>query len=166
MRTLPVILFAALALGACDSGTPVEGTPAEQPSATVPAAEPALGMTADEAPTTPDVSPATSERLPVGEYRVAGADGADVNLPHGIGVSVGADTIAVSSQCVTPRWTYRYEGGRLLTEPIHEPICDRGRYPAEEALSAVFDDPQTIVRTPANGIEISGGGHTVTLFSQ
>ncbi len=104
--------------------------------------------------------------LPVGEYRLAGADGADVNLGHAITVSVSAERIETFSQCVTPRWNYRYEDGQLRTEPIIEPICDRGRYPAEDALAAVFDDPQEVRRTPENGFYLTGGGHSITLFTQ
>ena len=104
--------------------------------------------------------------LAPGEYRLAGADGQDVNLGHAITVTVTDDEIRVFSQCVTPRWTYRYADAKLVTEPVLEPICERGRYPAEEALSAVFDGPESVVRTPENGIYIEGAGHSVTLFSQ
>lgn len=110
--------------------------------------------------------PEAQQSLPVGEYRVAGADGADIDLGHGISLSVTEDTIALASQCVTPRWTYRYVDGRLRTERIVEPICERGRHPAESAAMAVFDDPQEVLRTPANGLFVEGGGHSVTLFSQ
>lgn len=122
-------------------------------SGTAPAARPApgVGLRAGELP---------------GEYRVAGVDGGEVDLPHAITVSIGPDTIRYVSQCVTGAWTYRAEGERLVTKPIVEAVCDRGRYPEEEALDAVFASPESIRRTPANGIEIAGGGHRVTLFSQ
>ena len=75
--------------------------------------------------------------------------------------------IETVSQCVTQRWTYRYVARSLCApSPIIEPVCDRGRYPEEEAIGAVFDDPQEVMRTPANGIYISGGGQSITLFSQ
>jgi len=153
-----------LALGACQPAADRGAAGADEPLASASPDAPAAGAGTGR----PDVAdpPAAPQRLPIGEYRVAGADGTDINLPHAITVSVSADTIAVASQCVTPRWTYRYVEGRLRTEPIPEAICDRGRYPAEEALSAVFGDPQAITRTAANGIEVSGGGRSVTLFSQ
>lgn len=162
MRSTTAVLAAAFSLWACQP--PDEGgrAPAEGRTAPTVATEPTPVQT-DAAAGQPAVH---RQPLAVGEYRVAGADGADIDLPHAITVSVTADTIAVTSQCVTPRWTYRYEDGRLRTEPIVEPICDRGRYPAEEALSAVFDDPREITRTSANGIRIAGGGRSVTLFSQ
>lgn len=101
-----------------------------------------------------------------GEYRVAGADGADVNMGHAISVSVTQTQIEVASQCVTPSWTYRYVNGQLQTRITPEPICERNHNPAETAVLAVFDDPQTILRTPENGIFIEGGEHSITLFSQ
>ncbi len=104
--------------------------------------------------------------LPLGEYRVAGVDGAPVNLTHAITVSVSEDTIAVVSQCVTPRWNYTYQEGRLTTQPIIEAMCKRGREPAEVAVEAVFDQPEAVLRTPENGIYLAGGGHDLTLFSQ
>lgn len=111
-------------------------------------------------------APAGEVLLPQGEFRVAGADRVDVNLGHAITVSIDDDTIALASQCVTPRWTYNYSGGTLATQAIPDPICDRGRYPAEEAAMAVFDAPEIIMRTPENGWYIAGGGRSITLFSQ
>ena len=157
--------LAALALAACQPGADDEPTK-------VAAEEPAPPAGAPVATPTPEPAPPGAERperqqlLPPGEYRVAGADGADIDLGHGISLSVSEDTIALASQCVTPRWTYRHVDGRLRTEAIVEPICDRGRYPAEEAIIAVLDDPRQVTRTPANGIHIEGGGHSMTLFSQ
>ncbi len=105
-----------------------------------------------------DTATAPQQLLPQGEYRLAGANGSDVNLSHAITVSVTDDMIETVSQCVTQRWTYRYVDDRLRTEPIIEPVCDRGRYPEEEAIGAVFDDPQEVMRTPANGIYIVAAG--------
>lgn len=110
--------------------------------------------------------PKVQALLPRGEYRLAGADGADVNLPHAITVTVSEDTIALASQCVTPRWTYRHEEGLLVTQSIPDPVCERGRYPAEDAAIAVLDSPETILRTPENGWFLAGSGHAITLFSQ
>ena len=113
-----------------------------------------------------DDAPALQQLLPQGEYRLAGANGADVNLGHAITVSVTEDMIEAISQCVTQRWTYSYVDDRLQTERIIEPVCDRGRYPEEEAIGAVFDDPETVLRTPENGIFIGGGGQGIVIFSQ
>ena len=137
-------------------------TAACQPPAEAPApAEDDHLVTADG-----DDLPALQQLLPQGEYRLAGANGSEVNLGHAITVSVTEDMIETVSQCVTQRWTYRYSDDRLQTEPIIEPVCDRGRYPAEEAIRTVFDNPQEVLRTPENGIYIAGGGQSITLFSQ
>lgn len=116
--------------------------------------------------TSEDDQPGIAAMPPPGEYRLAGADGSEVNLGHAITVSIGEDTIAMVSQCVTPQWRYDYADGVLTTRIIPTPICERGRYPEEEAVMAVFDAPETALRTPDNGWYIAGGDHSVTLFSQ
>lgn len=133
----------------------------------VTAAEPPSG--AQSSPITsarpPNPAVAATERLTPGEYRVAGADGADINLAHAITLTITPDEIRLASQCFTPRWTWRYAGEVLETARIPEAMCERTRYPAELAAEAVFAQPENIERTPANGIEISGGGHSLLLFS-
>ena len=102
----------------------------------------------------------------VGNYRVAGADGAEVDLGWAITVAITGDTIRYGSQCVSGTWTYSYTGGRMSTEAVPIALCDRGRYPAEEALDAVFGGSPTVSRTAENGLLFEGGDHSVTLFSQ
>ena len=89
-----------------------------------------------------------------------------MNLPYGIGASISDDRIHVVADCVNVAWTYRYDGGRLETERVPVEGCGRGLIPLEEALVAVFDAAEQVSRTPSNGIEFSGGGHSVLLFSQ
>ena len=102
----------------------------------------------------------------VGNYRVAGADGAEVDLGWAITVAITGDTIRYGSQCVSGTWTYTYTEGRMSTEAVPIAVCDRGRYPAEEALDAVFGSSPTVSRTAENGLLFEGGDHSVTLFSQ
>ena len=146
---LPGILLTALALTACGREEPIPESAQDQV------------VTVDG-----DEMPVLQQLLPQGSYRLAGVNGQDVNLGHAVTVSVSEEIIAVASQCVTPRWRYEYVDDRLRTEPIVEPMCERGRYPEEEAIAAVIDDPKDVLRTPANGIYIAGGGQSITLFSQ
>jgi hypothetical protein len=44
--------------------------------------------------------------------------------------------------------------------------CRRALLPEEDAIAAAFDNAGMVRRTPANGIEFTGGGHSVLLFSQ
>lgn len=101
-----------------------------------------------------------------GEYRVAGVDGGDINLSHGISASISEQQIEVLSQCIRFKWTYALADGVLATERTPSMSCRRALLPEEEAISRAFDDAVQVRRTPANGIEFSGEGHTVTLFSQ
>lgn len=102
----------------------------------------------------------------VGEYRVAGVDGQDINLPHGITASISVDEIEVQSQCIRFKWTYAITNGVLAASRAPAVSCQRGLLAEEEAIARAFDQAVQAQRTPANGIEFSGAGHSVTLFSQ
>ena len=148
-----LFLLLALALAACSQPEDASGT------------EPVAKVTSStgegiERPAFP-----APESL-VGEYRVAGVDGAAVDLGWAMTVSIDDTTIRLMSQCVTPEWTYHWDGKALQTESIPIPICERGLAPAEEAAIAAFDAAIRAGRTPENAIELTGGGHIVTLFSQ
>ena len=106
-----------------------------------------------------------SERL-TGEYRVAGVDGQDINLPFGITASISQHRIEVASDCVRMAWSYRFEGQALATEPVPIVSCDRGRYPEEVAIENAFDVATAVRLNPSNGYEFTGEGRSVTLFTQ
>ncbi|MXP40460.1 hypothetical protein GRI75_02215 [Altererythrobacter soli] len=130
------------------------------------AREPAGAPPPVPAPAPPaEVAPAPSLE-PAGEYRIAGVDGGDIDLPHGITASIGADRIEVVSQCVEMAWSYRLEGRALQTTRLPVVTCDRGRYPQEEAIEAAFTAAREVERTESNGLRFSGGGRSVILFSQ
>jgi hypothetical protein len=159
-RFLALAVAGAMLTG-CDARTDASaGAPA-------PASD---GVTAAEPQ--PAGQPAAVSSAPVppvriaGEYRVAGVDGRDIDLPHAISASIGETRIGVSSQCVEMAWSYRFEGTRLRTEAVPVVSCDRGRYPEEQAIEAAFDAAREVERTASNGIRFSGGGHSVLLFSQ
>lgn len=146
------ILLPALALFALAACQPAaQENPGQPAPAPVPAATPEPILSAAELQ---------------GEYRLAGIDGQDPNLPEGVAVSITADAIAVPGACVLAGWRYRFEDGRLATEEIAGPACRRAVLPHEQAIKAVFDSPDRVTRTPANGILIEGGGRSITLFSQ
>ncbi len=63
-------------------------------------------------------------------------------------------------------WSYRFEGVRLVTETAPVVTCERGLLPEEEAVQAAFEAAEAVRRLPSNGIEFSGGGRSVILFSQ
>lgn len=147
------ILSATVLLAAC------QPAPADPP----PPATSTTGVTSESDPDAPGV-PAPASLI--GDYRVAGVDGAAVDLEWGMSVSINATTIRLVSQCVTPQWRYRYEGGAITTESMLVEICEREMAPAEAAANAALDGAEQVTRTPENGLEITGGGHSITLFSQ
>lgn len=153
-RSLALVLCGLLA--ACGSAE----NPAADPSPTG----------AREAAGPPPQAASAAGALPAsslaGEYRIAGVDGGDIDLPHGISATIGAHRIDVVSQCVEMAWSYRLEGTALRTTQLPVVSCDRGRYPEEEAIEEAFTDARAVERTESNGLRFSGGGRSVILFSQ
>lgn len=167
MRIRDAFALSLLALGACAPATeePVGESTAAQRSPSATTAATATPSPSEPLPQTPPVNALAAGELP-GEYRIAGVDGGDINLPHAITASIRQGRIRVVAGCVNALWEYTYAAGRLATK--REPVvtCQRGLYPEEEAVFAAIDAAERATRTPANGIELSGGGHSVTLFSQ
>lgn len=159
MRRIRSAALLAIALAGCGGEAQ---RPAEEPQAT-----PAAAAPAPAASTLAGDSAAIAEvEALAGEYRVAGADGQDIDLPHGITVTIDAETIRVNASCVNFAWTYRFDGTRFVTQTLPVTSCRRGLFPEEEAVQAAFDAAEAVARLPSNGIEFSGGGHSVVLFSQ
>lgn len=157
---------AALALAACQSPeeTPAPASDGDPPAAT---ASPSAGpFPPTSAPGSVAEGAIVSAAELVGEYRIPGADGQDINLPHGISAIIDETTIRVSADCLNFAWDYRFEGSRLVTESTPVASCRRGLLPEEEAVRAAFDAAEGVRRLPSNGIEFSGGGRSVLLFSQ
>jgi len=101
-----------------------------------------------------------------GEYRLAGLNGEDPNLPEGVAVAITASEISLPGNCLNLRWSYRFEGERLVTERIEGPSCRRAVLPHEQAITDIFTGAEKVSRTPANGILFEGAGGSLTLFSQ
>lgn len=103
----------------------------------------------------------------VGEYRVAGIDGTEVGGQIGIALSITEESIFYDPRCAGLEWTYTYESGALTTErPVDAPICEIAVHPEKKRLAAALDAVTQAERTRSNGIELTGGEHSVTLFSQ
>lgn len=165
------ILIAAL-LAAC---TPQ----AEQAEA--PAPPDASGASADVQTGASPARPATSRDNPqasadpgrtpatlAGEWRVAGIDGGQFDEPYGIALSADEEEIWWSPRCAGQSVRYRIEAARFVVveTPTPTEVCEIG-LPARlpEVIDAIRAS-ERIERTPANGIELSGNGRSLTLFGQ
>lgn len=125
----------------------------------------ALGLAACSTPGDSGPPPAESIAL-AGEYRVAGVDGGEIDLPHGVTAAITGDRIDVQSDCIRFAWSYAWDGDRLTTATQPVASCRRALLPPEQAISDAFTAAETVARTPSNGLEFSGGGRSVLLFSQ
>jgi hypothetical protein len=149
MRGAAALWAATVLLGACQR---IEApTPAPSPTASAPAPSP-------EAPSTL-----------VGEWRVAGIDGEPFDEPYGLGLSADARLVWMEPRCAGVARSYRISGGRIAFGPdpdARNEVCAIGMPPRTADVLRALDAAETIRRTPSNGIEIAGGGHSLALYSQ
>lgn len=157
------VLVALVLLAAC-------AQPAPQPDATpTPTSSTAASPTAKDQP-----APVTLS----GEWKIAAIDGQDFNEPYGLAFSANATEIWWDPRCAGMVRGYAIDGNAIRigrapslgpppppgTPP--PPVCAIG-LPARlpEAVRAL-DAATRVVRTPSNGVDLSGGGHSLLLFSQ
>ncbi len=130
---------------------------------------PVTAVTSAAVEPTTNVAILASEAL-VGEYRVAGIDGEPFDENFGIALSISAvpSVISFDEECGSFSWAADMEGGVLFTNrmPAEPRSCDTPIHPRLLQLAAAIDAADRAARTPANGIELSGRGRSVLLFSQ
>ena len=173
MRRLIPLAALALVLAACGSEAPEPREAAAAQAATEAAPAPAPAP----APATPAVEPGPVETL-AGAWRVAGIDGENLDEDYGIALSANGERIWWEPQCAGLVRLYRIEGTAITLEPPAPPpaqqglprpppaLCTIGVPPAVNRVMQALDAADTVVRTPQNGVKLSGGGRSVLLFSQ
>ena len=157
-----VLALALLATGCA----PQDPVPNEATGAPSPAASPAVPVT--------NLAPVPTLE---GEWRVAGIDGRSVDQPVGLALSASRQEIWWAPRCAGYVRSYRIEGGKFTTGPHigfvprkpgepTPPVCAIAPPPRMGEVFEALTSATTIARTPQNGIEIAGGGHSLLLFSQ
>ncbi|MBB3034641.1 hypothetical protein [Alteriqipengyuania lutimaris] len=161
------ILIAAL-LAACTPQAGPSGTQAGQNDG---AASDAAQASADRA-----LAPTTL----AGEWRVAGIDGEAFDESYGLALSADEEEIWWEPRCAGQSIRYRIADGRFeAVPPPPLPAPEPGAEPAPANVVCLIGLPERlpevmtairaadrIERTSANGIRLSGEGHSLTLFSQ
>lgn len=130
-----------------------------------PEPHPAAANSPDGVSTPAGDSIGSAERL-AGEYRIAGVDGAALDLPYGVTASISENRIHVVADCINMAWSYRFSGASLATERVAVEGCARGLMPQEQAIADAFDAASKVSVNRANGLDFEGAGHSVTLFTQ
>jgi hypothetical protein len=130
---------------------------------TPPIPEPSLPAT----PAAPRLQPVGSL---AGEYRVAGINEASLDASIGLALSITDRVILFDGPCGRAAWDYELEGIRIRTVRVNYPDPDclgsRRAYNLVIALASAVDAVEFAGRTESNGIELSGGERSVTLYSQ
>lgn len=163
MRVRLIVVAAAIAVAACAPRDSIANDTAGEPIANAASPE----------------GPTVSQQVPTleGEWRVAGIDRQPLDQPVGLALSASAEEIWWDPRCAGYVRSYRIEGDKFTTGPHlgfvprkpgepTPPVCTIGPPPRIGDVFRALTEATTIVRTPQNGIEISGGGHSVLLFSQ
>ncbi len=118
----------------------------------------------------PPASAVAAPTTLAGEWRVAGIDGRDFNETYGLALSASETEIWWEPRCAGRVRGYAIDSGRIRIAPAPgappAPVCEIGVPGRLDEVVRAFDAATAVVRTPSNGIEISGGGHSVLLFSQ
>lgn len=167
MHKASALITLCLALAACGSSGEEQATPAASPTSAQP------GTPTPAAITNPAITDLTEL---AGEYRVAAIDSEPFDESYGIGVTITGDRLSYEPVCAGFVWRIAFDGGLMSTERVVRaeeapgqgppPPCAIGLRPAEIALGQAIDAAAGAMRTPANGILLSGGGRSVLLFSQ
>lgn len=149
-RILPAML--ALALSACATGPGEPGGDANRPDA------------------------AQTVQSLAGAWRVAGIDGKALDEPYGIALEADDTMIWWAPRCARQERLYQITGDkvRFTVNPLLQPapgkpgmpVCMIGLPPRLDDVNRALDAATRIQRTESNGILISGGGHSIMLFSQ
>lgn len=113
----------------------------------------------------------------VGQYRVAGVD--DAELPNGeaIALSIDGPMLSFEPTCAGFVWGISFDGDVLNTQRYGmanapapgespPPVCAVAISAGQSALAQTLDAATRAERTPSNAIRLSGGGHSVTLYTQ
>ena len=131
-----------------------------------------------EAPTgTPPGDPVASSGELAGEYRLAGIDGEAFAAEFGIAISITEAAISYEPKCLGFAWTYELSDGdfKATPDPRYGPqrhadgsvtTCLPAVSQEYRELARAIDAATRAERTPQNAVQLSGGGRSVTLFSQ
>ncbi len=120
-------------------------------------------------PVAPEPPLAPSVATLAGEWRIAGIDGKPFDEPYGLALSGDAQEIWWASRCAGLIRSYRITGSSIRIGPAKRPsdaVCAIGLPPRIDEVTRAIDSATAIRRTPSNGVEISGGGRSLLLFSQ
>ncbi|MXO75261.1 hypothetical protein GRI40_08540 [Altererythrobacter aerius] len=113
-----------------------------------------------------------------GEWRVAGIDGKPLDAPQGIALSGSDRELWWEPRCAGFVRSYRIDGLRFTPGPRLDapappppgtpppPVCTIGLLPGLQDVFRAVNAATTVGRDPSNGILLSGGGHSVLLYSQ
>jgi hypothetical protein len=111
-----------------------------------------------------------------GEWRVAGVDGQPFDQPVGMALSASKGEIWWAPRCAQFERSYGIAGTRLEISAAkwtkrrnsadRPPPCAIGLPTGLAEVFRAIDSAMQIGRTPANGVLIFGGGHSLLLFSQ
>lgn len=131
----------------------------------------------------PDSSRSNAEAFPApatlsGEWKVVAIDGKDFNESYGLALSADSSEIWWNPRCAGVVRSYAIAGHALTVSAARRagsapkpedpppPVCAIGLPDRLREVVTALDAATEVRRTPSNGIELSGGGHSLLLFSQ
>lgn len=171
---IPTVLAGVLLACACaapEPATDAAGDP-DTPVSSADTPAPAPAPMPAPMPTPSPTAPGTSSQVATlaGEWRIAAIDEADFNEDYALTLSAGGDTLRFDPSCAGPDRAYTIEGyrfrARVAEKDKMKAICEIGLPEGLTRMWRAIDAADRIERTASNGVLLSGGGHSVLLFSQ
>lgn len=169
LPSLPAAALAAATLAACSPEA--DPDPGDEQLSTLPA-EPGVEDAAPPPPLAP--APATL----AGHWRVAGIDGELFDEPYGLALVASEDRIWWEPTCAGGNFSYTIVGNSFAANAYSDPamrpapgdpsppVCAIAIPPRLSEVFRAIQSADRIEITPENGVLISGGGHSLVMFSQ
>lgn len=166
-----LVVLSALALAsACTAPESPSATGTDPDAPVSSSVTPGPAPTPAPMPTPSPTQPGTSAQVATldGEWRVAAIDGGDFNEDYAVALSATTEIIRFDPGCAGQDRSYEIDGFAFRAWPSEpqQAICEIGLPEGLTRTWRAIDAATRIERTASNGVLLSGGGHSVLLFSQ
>ena len=116
-------------------------------------------------PTRVGAGPITDAQELQGEYHAIAIDGEAAMLRDPVLVRFDGERLSYTSGCISGAWSYAFANGAIrVGETVPQAACRRALEPIEQVLTRALPAVTKAERMPGGWIDLTGGGHTITLL--
>ena len=115
-------------------------------------------------PSRPIAGPIREAARLTGEYRLVSLDRTHQFFREPITVRFEGERLSFASGCIGAGWSYAFDDGAIAVgERQPQAMCRRALEPVEDALIAALPDVERAELMAGGLVDLTGGGHTITL---